>query len=207
MEAFLAGLIALPTAVYSLLLALVLVYWLFVFLGFFEIDLFDIDLDGLAESGGGLVGILASLGLAGVPLTVSFSFLVLFAWVIALLGNLYLLPLFGTGLLGALVDTAWGLGALVVSLPLASRVVRPLRPLFAVHGAVSKSSYVGKPCTITSGSVDARFGQARIEHDGSDALLSVTCPEENQLTKGDRALIVDYAPEQDSYSVMPYPDV
>ncbi len=207
MEPFLHALIALPTGLYSALLALVLIYWLFVILGFFDIDLFgaDIDLEGAPLwRGDTLAGMMAALGLTGVPIAIIFSFVVLIAWLLSLLANLYLLPWL-PGPFGGMAGLAVGIAAFVIALPLAGRAVVPLRPFFAVHGADSKQTLVGKLCTLTSGSVGQTHGQARYEQGGNDLILSVTCHiEENGLKRGDPLLIIDYDSAADTYAVAPY---
>src|SRR5438874_1442241 len=125
-----------PTVVFTILLGIVLVYWVFVLLGALDIG------HGHADAGGGDVGdvggdagdagghdggdgghdadgdsgfaIWRGLGLGSVPLTISISIIVLVCWFGSLIVMHYVLP-----------DTAWARGIalpglLLVSLPIAA---------------------------------------------------------------------------------------
>ena len=58
-------------------------------------------------------------------------------------------------------------------------------------------------CTITTGHVDDGFGQATIE-DGPDVLnISVRCDRTGVLTRGSKALVVDFDSTRQAYVVEP----
>ncbi|MEM0994754.1 MAG: hypothetical protein AAGI49_17105 [Bacteroidota bacterium] len=86
---------------YSILLLVVLLYWLSVFIGALDIGVLDFDLDIDAdvdadtdidvEGGGGwFVQALQFFNFGLLPFMVIFSFLVLFMWMFSILGNYYL---------------------------------------------------------------------------------------------------------------------
>lgn len=145
-----------------------------------------------AEAGGG--GLLAALGLGGIPVTITGSAVVFFAWVCAALtarfaGGSYLM---GAGLLG---------GSLVAALLVSAAVLRPLNRVFATPTARGNHDAVGQICEITSSRVDARFGTATLPDGGAGLLLDVVSPRPNTLSKGDRALVVAYDPKRSTYEV------
>lgn len=228
MQDFLSSILAFPTVGFTGLLGLVLLYWLTVLLGFLDLDFLDLDLDadpggsldgaaegaleGAGEGGvgdadaeapGGLAGLIHALGLAGVPLTVSGSLVTLVSWVasyLAMEGLAALVP----GLASSLpVQLGVGLVALAAGVFVASRTVRPLRPLFATQQAVRRSQFVGQLCTVTTLRVTEDFGQAEIEDGGAGQLAQVRCREANELTRGAKALIFDYDPDDEVYHVVP----
>jgi hypothetical protein len=95
-----------------------------------------------------------------------------------------------------------GVGS-VVSLLATSLAVRPLAPVFELHREVGKHTLVGREIVVQTLTVDHRFGQARLDTDGSDLILSVRCPSPNTLKKGATALIIDYDPQKNTYLVEP----
>jgi len=223
---FLTALFAFPTVIFTVLLALVLVYWVLAVLGALDIEMLDIQvggdaevggdvLDGLdaaagpeapAETGGALGGLLVSLGLAGVPITVALSLLVLWAWLLAFFATDLLLrnatdPVL-RGWLAILVIVL----SLALSVALSALSIRPLQRFFVTTSARSRGSLVGKVCVVTTLRVDARFGQARLEDDGADLLLPVRCRRPNQLGKGARALIIGYDSTNNVYDIVPHDD-
>lgn len=188
-----------PAVLFTVLLGAAVVYWLFVILGALDTDVFggsELDVDGAADAGeagdaGGGAGLLSALGLNRVPLTVSISLLALFAWVLCVLLAYYLGGL-GHLLPGWLLGIAILVGSFLLAVPLTSLACRPLAPLFDVPQAKSRADYVGQVCTVTTGRVDAKFGQARIEDDGNVLLMQVRCDRDNEFTRNAQALIIDY---------------
>lgn len=220
-----------PTVVWTVLLGIALVYWVFVILGALDIDIIgDADLDGAtegaidgaldgaaegamegaAEGAGdagdagleGGAGILAALGLRKVPLTVSLSFLVLFSWIACMLVLFYAGDWLGTlprWIMAPLLLVA----SLLLAIPLASLVSRPLGSLFLVHRGKRNADFIGSVCTVTTGRVDARFGQALIEEGGDSLLVPVCCDRENSLSRNQEALIIDYDEAREAYVIEP----
>lgn len=203
-----------PTVVFTIALGIVLVYWLFVLLGALDIDLLgggDVDIDvDVDVSGDGVEaghagdadadadgGPWHGLGLGDVPVTISVSLITLLAWLVALLVSHYAITGGGWASLIVLI------GALVIALPIAALLVRPLAPVFAVKEGKSNADYVGHLCTITTGRVDDGFGQATIEDGGTVLIIAVRCDRPGALARGDRALIIEFDRERQAYVVEP----
>lgn len=142
------------------------------------------------------------LGFGGVPVTVSVSFVVFLSWLMSLAlarpakEALGFLP-------GALVSGGLAALCFAVGLVLAGLVVRPLRPMFAVHQAPRRSELMGRVCVIASGNVDGKFGHATFEDGGAGLLLNVVCDKANQLKRGEKALILAFDAARDAYEVEP----
>lgn len=166
----------------------------------------DGALDGAAEgageaSGSLLVDLINALHLRDTPMTVSLSFLVLFAWVLSYLGMSVLGPMLPVG--PALAASVVGLGAFAGGTFGASLAVRPLARFFVTHEGHKNRFFVGSSCQVTTGRVDDRFGQASIDADGNNLIIQVRCREGNALKKGDEALIVRYDRQREVFVVEP----
>jgi hypothetical protein len=214
-----------PTVVFTIALGIALVYWLFVLLGALDLDLlgsghpdFDVDVsgvhtdvggghdatgghdaDGDADGAGG--GVWSALGLGTVPLTISISFILLVGWVGSLLGMHYLVGDSGVGRAILLPIM------LILALPIAALLVRPLAPVFRIKEGKSNADYVGHVCTVTTNSVDDTFGFANIEDGGSIVQISVRCDKTGKLARGDKALIIEFDPQKRIFVVEPSADM
>ena len=202
-----------PTVVFTISLGLILVYWAFVLLGALDIDLLggdadvhvhadvhtdvhvhadaDVDVDAHDHS----------LGLSDVPLTISVSVIVVVAWCASLLAAYYVIGPVTWQRIAVLI------GALVVALPIAAVLVRPLAPIFRIKEGKSNADYIGHTCVITTGRVDDSFGQASLEDGGTVHVITVRCDRTGKLARGDRALIIDFDRNRQAYLVEPAGDV
>ncbi|MFI0355325.1 hypothetical protein [Actinomadura sp. 9N407] len=188
-----------PTALFSFSLLVVAGYWGLVAMGGLGLDALDAD----ADTGAGIGGSLAAVGLGGVPVTVAFSLLVAVSWFVSLAGA-------AVGVPGALVLVA----ALAVGWTSTALLVRPLRRIFRYGApAASRRDFVGRECVIRTGRVGADFGQAEVTaDDGTSALVQVRVPSSDLpvagkaagLVLGSSALIFDYDQAGEFFWVMPY---
>jgi hypothetical protein len=184
-----------PTAFLSVLLVVVVLYWLLAAVGV---------LDGDGAEVGGFEGALAGLGLDGVPATVVLSLLTAFSW-FACLGGSVLLDGFdlsspATIALGVVVL----LVALVVGVLLTRLLAWPLRKLFPNPRQASRNDFVGRPCVIRTGTVTQTFGQAEVTaSDGSSAVVQVRQAGQDLLVAGSTALIFDYDGDGEFFWVAP----
>lgn len=226
MREFLDLALSLPNAVFTALLVCVLAYWAFVMLGALDIEMFDADIDtdldvdvdldvdadadvdGDADGDGpGLGGLLRSIGLGGVPVTIVVSAVILFAWTLSMLASGPVWASLVGGALGSLAAAGIGVGAFVVALPLASAATRPFRGVFVTHQAPSRRTLIGRVCRITTSRVDSDFGQAEIEDGGAGYLVQVRCSRDNDLTRGSEAVVFEYDAENEVFLVAPTGDV
>lgn len=199
-----------PTAIFSVLLVAVLIYWAFVIIGAVDIDAFDLDFDldvdgdfdvdsEVGSRGGSFVDILARLNLDQVPFTVSLSLIVLCSWTLSMIAVERLGPVVSS----LLVATGIGLGCFVVSLGVTRRLIVPLKPIFARNDAPGKRSLVGKTCVITTLRVDDGYGQAEVDDGAAGFIIQVRSASASQLVKNTEALIYDYDAQSDVFHVKP----
>ncbi len=202
---------AFPTAVYTVLLGVVLVYWLLAIIGMvdFESSGIDLDIETHADASVDDLGTLASyvvaFGLHGVPFSIVVSLLVLVGWTLSFLAGVTVLAWVPTDILKWLVGLVVLVVAFALSIVITARLVRPLRGLFVHHTAQSNASLVGQTCRVLTGTVDERQGRAEVAQRGASINIRVWSPSPNSLKRGDTALITEYDAGTHRYLVMPLP--
>lgn len=211
MNEFLTAAFTLPTAVFSVLLILVVAYWLTVILGWLDLgildglfDLFDgaadaaIDgaVEGLGEGAGDHHG---CLGLAGVPVSIIGSSVVVFAWGFSFFG-LKLLP---SLLAGTAAVVGLGAGALALAMAATAVALRPMKRIFRIAPVTGRRDLVGRICVVTTLRVDDKFGQAEVGDGGAAILIQARSAQPNDFTRGSRALVFKYDAEREVFDIAP----
>jgi len=234
---FLAVALSFPSVVYTVLLGIALVYWVFVMIGAAHLDLLgdgvadgagdgalggsdgghgdgaehgDVgdpggghaDGDGGDVHGGALSGLLASLKLRSAPATVVLSVLLLFSWLMSVLGM--------QAAMANLPPDALSLARLgvfvlapLLSLPLASLAVRPMARIFLPPVTTAKQDLVGKVCTVRTGTVTDRFGEGLLEDGGAGLVVRIRVDGGETVKRGDQVLILGYDDERQEFTVAP----
>lgn len=202
---FLQVLSSYPALIPSILIGVLLVFWLLAIVGMLDFE--SIGPDWLGGGGGDDVdlppGALLALGFDKLPFSIVVSGIVFYWWLLTMLGAALLLswlplPMWigGTVLL---------LASLFLALPLAAMSLRPMKPLFVVHPPATEQTPIGKPCRILTLTVDENFGQAEVDlGNGTRLNLKVWATTPNPLTRGSGALIIDFDPRRDRYLVEQY---
>jgi len=237
---FLAVALSFPSVVYTVLLGVALVYWVFVMIGAANLDLLgdgvadgagDGALDGIdgghadigdagghadaghggdgaeggdadGHHGGAMSGILASLKLRSAPATVVLSVLILFSWLFSVLmmqraavwlpADSMSLARFGVFLLAPLL-----------ALPFTSVAVRPLARIFVPPVTAASQDLIGKVCTVRTGTVTDRFGEALLEDGGAGVVVRVRVDTGDTLKRGDQVVITGYDADKHEFQVAP----
>ncbi len=169
----------------TVLLGLVLCYWLLVLIG-----LLDSDMDGVDINGDGIpdfadhhsdhfhshqAGFWLSCGrflhLGTVPLMIVLSVLSLSVWVISVLSNYYFNGEPDTR--SSALALAYLVPNLIVSMLITRIVVTPLKKLFAVFQARENSEprIIGREGIVVSVQIDDRYGQVEVATDGAPLIL------------------------------------
>ncbi len=89
-------------------------------------------------------------------------------------------------------------GAALLSLPITSLAARPLAPIFTHKTAPSRKDLVGKTCTVRTGVVNRRFGEALLEDGGAGLVIRVRS-DGRELRRGEQALVVDWEEEREAF--------
>lgn len=203
MNAFLSTVLSFPTVPWSVLLAGCAVYWALASTGLLHHG--DGGVNGHAghHAGDGAVGVglLARVGLGGVPVTVAMTLLAFVGWVLTYFVHLLLL----TGLPGGLRA---GLGlvtlaaSVVVGTALTAVLLRPLRAVNARLSGPRPRPLAGRVGTVTSAHVDDTSGRAAFEDGGAGLILEVRAPPPDRPRRGDRVVILDHDPVTHTYTVV-----
>lgn len=206
-----------PNIVFTILLLVVMLYWVSVFMGLLDMGSFDVDLDvdmdvdvdvdidadvdaDTEVTGGGLAGILHFFNLGQVPFMVIMTFLVLSMWSISILLDHYV----GNGSLG--FAALMFIPNLAASLLITKIVTSPLVPIFK-NLAISDEpvDYIGQVCTLVLGASPHDLGQAEVSLNGSSLLVSVKADQE-EIKKGEKALIVHENKEKSYFIIQKIED-
>lgn len=198
---------------FTVLLILVVVYWLLVIVGAVggpsaDADLevgadahidHDVDIDtmhhhveghhgahGDAEAPSWWHGALKFVNLGDVPAMVVLSVLILSMWVFSIVANAY-----WTGD-SALLKAAALAANFFVSAVVTRYATMPLKPIFRILNKQYDESVkiVGQHCKIVTSEATADFGQAEISTGGSPLLIHVRTLNDAVLRRGDVAVVV-----------------
>ena len=204
-----------PTAVPTVLLAVLAIYWLISIIGI--VDMGDGvhagHIDGVDAAHGAhevadlhtLAGYMVALGLGGVPISVVASILVFCTWLATALLHNYVIAFLPTDILRTLSGVAVLLFTAALSIPITARAVKPMRGLFVKHNARSNSSLVGLECKIITEKVDPGFGRAEVPNSGGGINIRVWASAPNDLRKNSKAIIVAYDETTRQYEVQAAP--
>ncbi|XVJ69578.1 MAG: ubiquinone biosynthesis protein [Rhizobacter sp.] len=212
MDRFIGAALSYPTAIFTALLLVVLVYWLLALVGFVDFESTGLDLEVELQADGDpgelstLAGYAVAMGLHGVPFSIVVSILVLLSWTLCCLAGQWVLASLGSGFIFWVSGTVILLLSLAASIPLTALLIRPMRGLFFVHHAVGNAGLVGQTCVVLSQRVDDRFGRAAVIQQGTNVHIRVWTQAPQTLVKGDKAQIVAYNETTRHYLVRPSPD-
>ncbi len=230
MHAWLTAAVAYPTIIWTTLLAVAVLYWLFVILGAVHLDLGadhggadvgdvhagDVHAGdvhaGDVHAGDAHADVDTDVDVDGGPLDIvgalrlrSVPMMVSGSFV-SLLG--WLLSWAAAEWLGAR-GALWGsvslAGSFVGALLLTSLAIRPLAPLFKPNVARRRDSLVGKLCVVRTGRVDDSFGEATVEDGGAGLVVRVRVEHGEALGRGEEAVIVAWDEARESFVVAPMP--
>lgn len=200
----------------TVLLGLIILYWLSVIIGAIDIDLFDFDLDLDMDmdldvdlpDGEVIVNpfhtFLAFFNVADIPFMIVLSIFSLSLWTISMI--ISVLPVVSEGWL----NTVLFIPNIIVSLFITKVVTTPLKGLFKgiMRDEESDVKVEGQICTLLCDVTYGRLGQAEIERVGSSILINVKVDDkEETLLKGDRAIVVKKVADRGYYIIKKFEGV
>ena len=195
---------------WSLMLLLVLLYWVIAVAGIVDLDFMGVDLEVDADvdmdadidanpGGGAFVGVMEFIHLGSLPLMVVVSGLVICAWSMALVGNFYLNSS-NSGVIGFALSSAVAIPGLVIS----SLALWPVATFYKrlEDKTDGNLTMIGRTCRVRSDRVDTLFGQAEVSTPEGPLVVNVRLASESEpLQSGDVALIISEDSQQMLYTV------
>jgi hypothetical protein len=208
-DTFLTIATSFPTAIYSVLMIVVVAHWLFAALGILEID----TVDGLLpdEFGGdgadgaepsGIGGLLMKFGLHGVPVMVIVTIIAIVGWTFTYFLDLHVLSRLSLGAFGVLADIGALIGGVLLSIPIARIVLAPVRRLMRHHEPVTQRPLLGRYAEVRSPEITQHHGTAWVEDGGAGLILQVRCETPGLYVRGDRVVLIEYIDDENAYRVI-----
>jgi len=155
----------------TVLLGLILLYWIIVIVGAIDFDFLDFDIDvDLADNSGPFYAILAFLNVAELPFMLILSIVMLNFWIIAMF--MYYLPL---PVVGGLVNGLLLIPAMLMSIIITKYETIPLKGIFKYSNMQDNSDngVIEQLCTLMCAVNKGRLGQAKIKRDGASIVINV----------------------------------
>jgi hypothetical protein len=206
MEAFVLNIFSYPTVFFTVILLLMVCYWLFAILGMVDIDVLelDLDIDSDLDSLTGLAGLMVTLGLTGVPVTLVLTLLALLGWWISYFIVHFFFFWSEPSLLSYVAGTAVIAFAIAASIPVTAQLIKPLKPLFKkVYTPAPEKVLLGQACRVRSTRVDENFGEATADLDGASLILKIRADAEKGLSNGDIVVLLEHRARDNTYWVIP----
>ena len=187
-----------PTAIFTVLLALIVIYWLGTLLGVFDLDVLTPDLEGMDlnadsphTSSDVLSALMIRMGLIGVPAMISLSFTVLFGWLVCFYAVYFLFGYLPGGWLRYIAGIPVLFIAFYLGMLITSVVIRPLKPLFRTSMSEVGTELFGRRAVVRTSRVDQEFGEAVVEDGGAGLILKVRSTGKERFAQGDTVILFD----------------
>ncbi|MEE9424178.1 MAG: hypothetical protein V3V18_04280 [Methylococcales bacterium] len=214
MDPFYQNIASFPTAVFTFVLAVCVLYWLFAVLGVVDIDVLDIDgldIDGAdadlgtgseASTANALAGVMLKFGLHGVPVTIIISFLSLFGWLVSYYGVHFLSTLIPSGMFRFLFGLLILIGAFWIAVLMTAIIIKLLRPLFQKVEQQTIKRVLGQTAVVRTSKVTESFGEAILNDGGAGLILKVRTSNDQVFAKGDKVVLLEYLEATNVYRVI-----
>ncbi len=208
MNAFHQIVTSFPTAIFTVLLIICMLYWIIAVLGMVDLDVLDLDYDGDIDTADstsaqeGIAGLLLKFGLGGVPLTIVLTFISIFGWLFCYYGTYLLIPLIPTAALKIVASIGLLLISIYAAVMLTSLVIRPIRKLFSKLDIDETKHIIGQTVSVRSAIVNADRGEALLSVDGVDLLLNVRSMGDTEFKKNDQVVVIEKINENNLYRVI-----
>lgn len=191
---------------FTILLGMVILFWLLTLLGALGADSLDVDadVDGDFSHLSDIPAALLRVVNAGhVPVTVVLSLLILVMWIVSITFNYYFNPGHSS-----LVAFGFAAAAFVLGVIATKCITQPLVPFMRrLKAAENTAPVIGEVGIVRSIRIDSEFGQVEVERlDGAPALLNARLgPGSEPAPRGTEVAIVSYDDAKGIYLVRPIP--
>ncbi len=207
---FLRELVTIANLPITILMILVVLYWLMVILGVLGMDAIDLDLGmdadvdldldpGLDADAGGIFGeALAFMHLGEVPVMIVGSMVVFFMWLLTVASNLVL-----NAEHSVWVSVAFVVPNVIISFLVSKAIIWPFLHIFKNDESLvqTRENMIGETGVVKTSQVTEKFGQVEIQIDGPAIVINARTRAGEQLAKGDCAKIIAYNSANDTFTV------
>ncbi len=204
MYAFLQEAITPPNLLFTILLILIMLYWLFVIIGAIDLEFLDVDLsaDGDMDAGDSFfTSFLQLLKMGDAPIMAAVSIMTLFAWMISMVYNHFLN--FGhQGWIAAGVIAVNFFISFFITVAIARIVNKLFGPFDSEESEMQSCMY--KIGTVITSEVNSDFGQVDILTQGAPVTINARTPDDLVIIKGEKVLVYDEDKEKGIYFVDRY---
>lgn len=195
-----------PNLPATVILAIVLFYWILNLIGLFDLDMFhadvDIDHDVSINSDaphGSFVHTIFNFG--DLPIAIIFSFFALFFWAGTILCNHYTgnnsiwlgLLIFIPNIIAGFIVTRF------ISIPL-----KKIYDKLNIDEVDHVTDLSGSMCVVTIECTSEEMGQAEVNKRGDSIRINIKAYPDKSLKKGDSALLIEYFPQKGYYLAEAY---
>lgn len=193
-----------PTVLFTILLLVVVGYWLLVILGATEISVLDIelDLDADASSLEAVTGLMMRMGLYGVPVTIIISLVAIISWLISYYSVYFFFGLIPTEILRYLLAVPVILGAIYFAVMLTAALIKPLRPLFKKLDQKTVKRVLGQVAVVRSTTLTNLSGEVVLADGGAGLIFKARSRGTETFSRGARVVLLEYVPELYFYWVI-----
>lgn len=175
----------------TILLVLMVLYWIIAIIGALDFDFLDIDLDG-QEGEGPFYSLAVFLKVGSVPVGLVFSLLILNFWILSMF--LYYLPIEPGGLVNGLLL----IPTFVIGLFITKFEVKPLRKIFKDTDKVSQfeSTVIDHRCRLLYDVSGNQLGQGELILDGKSLVVNVKAEFQYESFKKDEIAFITRKDEE-----------
>lgn len=180
----------------TVLLGLMLFYWIFAIIGMFDFELIDFDMEG--ADGGPFDALAIFLNVGEVPFALVLSLIIINNWIIAMM--MYFAPIESGGLISGLLLIPIFIASVLITkfqiIPIRYMIENSKRP----NGISDR--VLEKACTLLSDANENKLGQADIPRNGASIVVNVL-PENahESFTKGEHAVVIRKDEEKNIYYI------
>ena len=205
---FFKELITLANLPVTIMMGMVVLYWLMVILGVLGMDAIDLDLGmdadldfdpGLDASPDGMFSeALTFMHMGEVPAMIVGSIVVFFMWILTVLSNHYI-----NSEQNLLFAFLFIVPNLLISLIATKALIWPFVNIFKSDQTMveTRENMIGLTGAVMTSVVNDKFGQIEIQIDGPPVVINARTQTGEELAKGDNAKIDAYNPVNDTFTV------
>ena len=204
---------------FTILFGLMLIIWMLIILGMFDLDFLDFDIGGevsgtdigagadldidanvAPDAGGVFHTLLAFFYIGQVPVLILFTILISSMWILGVVANFNWNP---SGQMAMGLPIA--IGVVATSLLTLKIIALPFRIIFSLiqKNYDPKHKILGNICVVISEKIDKKLGQAQITSHGTTLVINCVSDDGKPILKNEEAVILSMDKKDYRYRIAP----